>query len=260
MPASLGRRPVCRGIARRGNGTGAHFSVVLPPSYEDGRRYPVIYFLHGLPAAKSAFRDTSLVRGALDQLDRPTIAIVPQGARDGDSDPEYLDRGPTRNWEAALSHELPAYVDRHFRTIPNRRGRAVVGLSAGGYGAMLIGIHHLDTFSVIQSWSGYHRPTDPAGLRTLALGSPQANAHASAHAYVGTLRGSLRAKPTPIGFYIGTADARFRADNLRLHAELSPARVPHGFRFYPGGHEQSLWAGHSADWLGLALARLSEPA
>ena len=244
----------------RALGTTLHFSVVLPPSYDDGRRYPVIYFLHGLPAGKSAFRDTSLVRGALSQLDRPAIAIVPQGARDGDSDPEYLDRGPARNWETALSRELPAYVDSHFRTIPNRDGRAVVGVSAGGYGAMLIGIHHLDTFSVIQSWSGYHQPTDPAGLRTLDLGSPRANAHASAHSYVRTLRDSLRAKPTMLAFYVGKADARFRADNVRLHTELSAAGVPHLFRLYPGGHERSLWAGHAVEWLGLALERLSAPA
>ena len=236
------------------------FSVVLPPSYDDGRRYPVVYFLHGLPAGTSAFRDTSLVRGALDQLDRPAIAVVPQGARVGDSDPEYLDRGPARNWETAISRELPAYVDAHYRTIPNRGGRAVVGVSAGGYGAMLIGLHHLDAFSVIQSWSGYHRPTDPAGLRTLHLGSPNANAHASAHSYVRTLRKAFRTKPTLLGFYVGAADARFRADNVRLHAELSAAGVPHLFRLYPGGHDRSLWAGHAVEWLGIALARLSAPA
>ncbi len=236
-----------------------HFSVVLRATYGDGRRYPVVCFLHGLPAGESAFRDTSLVRGALARLDRPAIAIVPQGARAGDSDPEYLDRGPARNWETALSRELPAYVDSRFRTIPNRRGRAVVGVSAGGYGAMLIGIKHLDTFSVIQSWSGYHRPTDPAGLRTLDLGSPRANACASVHTYVRALRRSFTTRPTRLGFYVGKSDARFRADNVRLDAELSAARVPHLFRLYPGGHERSLWTGHSAAWLELALAGSATP-
>ena len=42
-----------------------------------------------------------------------------------------------------------------------------MGLSAGGYGAVILGIHHLDRFSVIESWSGYFHPTDPTG--TIAL-------------------------------------------------------------------------------------------
>src|SRR5919201_2860559 len=122
-------------------------AVYLPIGYgSDGKRYPVVYFLHGLPASPSAYRGASFVAGAL--RDR-AILVAPQGDRDGDSDPEYLDWGPGRNWETALAVELPAWVDSHFRTIASRRGRALVGLSAGGYGALLIGLHHLDEFAAI---------------------------------------------------------------------------------------------------------------
>lgn len=233
------------------------FAVSLPPGYEKGGRYPVVYFLHGLPASPSAFRDIGFVRRSLDEVARQAIVIAPQAARDGDSDPEYIDWGEGRNWETALARELPAYVDRHFRTIANRRGRALVGISAGGYGAMLIGLHHLGMFSVIESWSGYTTPTDPDGTHTLDLGSPAANARASAHALVRTLQASTAPRPTFLGFYVGSDDTRFREDNLRFDRELRAARVPHLFRLYPGGHTQALWSTHAAEWLDRGLAQLA---
>ena len=231
--------------------------VSLPSRYADGGRYPVVYFLHGLPASSTAFRNIGFLRRALDTVAPQAIIVAPQAAREGESDPEYLDWGEGRNWETALSRELPAYIDSHFRTIPNRRGRALIGLSAGGYGAMLIGLHHQDTFSVIQSWSGYYHPTDPDGTSALDLGSPAANARASAHTLIQTLAHPRRPHPSFLGFYVGSGDTRFRDENIQLDAELRAAGVPHRFNLYPGGHKQTLWSAHAAEWLGLALANLT---
>jgi S-formylglutathione hydrolase FrmB len=83
--------------------------------------------------------------------------------------------------------ELPAYVDGHYRTIANRAGRAIVGLSAGGYGAADIGLGHPSAFSVVESWSGYFEPTDPSGTQALDLGSVAANRAASVHARASAL-------------------------------------------------------------------------
>ena len=137
------------------------FEVYLPPGYAgSGKRYPAIYFLHGLPASPYTFRGMTAFEAALDKTGGRAILVLPQGARDGDSDPEYLDWGTGRNWETAIGKELPRYVDRHFRTIANRRGRALVGLSAGGYGAVLLALHHLGDYSVMESWSGYFHSTN----------------------------------------------------------------------------------------------------
>src|SRR5437879_9544974 len=115
------------------------FAVYLPPGYDTSTtRYPVVYFLHGLPASPYAYRGIGFVVTALEQEGLRALVVAPQGARDGDSDPEYLDWGSGRNWETALSTELPRYVDTHYRTIASRRARALVGLSAGGYGAVLL--------------------------------------------------------------------------------------------------------------------------
>ncbi len=236
------------------------FAVYLPADYgTSGKRYPVVYFLHGLPASPYAYRGIGFVGRALEQTGKEAIVVAPQGARDGDTDPEWLDWGPGRNWETAVAKELVAYVDAHYRTIATRGGRALVGVSAGGYGAVLLALHHLETFSVLESWSGYFHPTDPTGQSPLDIGSPQANAHASAHTFVPKLRRAFRQDPTFFAFYVGTSDARFRAENELLDRELSAARVPHVFELYPGSHEQSFWNAHAVTWLRLALDRLAAP-
>lgn len=234
-------------------------TIHLPPGYRAGgrERYPVIYFLHGLPASPVAYMHVGFLARTLDDLSSRAILVAPQGARDGDSDPEYLDWGPGRNWETAIATEVPSYVDRHFRTIANRRGRALVGLSAGGYGAVLLALHHLSDFSVVESWSGYQHPTNPAGTAPLDVGSTAANRRASAHTFVPQLQRAFKRRPTFFAFYVGKGDARFRAENERLHDELEAARVPHLFKLYPGAHEQRVWSAHARAWLALALKHLA---
>jgi len=234
--------------------------VYLPPDYaRTTARYPVIYYLHGLPATSTSYLDTEYLRAAMAGLGRDAIVVAVQGARDGDPDMEYLDSGPGENWETAVASEVPRVIDSRFRTIGGRRGRAIVGVSAGGYGAMLVGLHHLGTFSVIESWSGYFHPTDVTGTVGLDLGSPAKNAHASAHTFVSTLRQTFAREKTFLAFYVGSGDMRFRPENELLDRELTAAKVPHYFRVYPGAHVQSLWTQHASAWLGLALDHLAPP-
>lgn len=232
-----------------------HARVILPPGYDDDPhvRYPVVYFLHGLPATSATYRGNSWLIDALETAGR-AILVLPQGARDDDTDPEYLDWGEGRNWATYVSSELPRYVDAHFRTIPDRAGRAIVGLSAGGYGAAQIGFNNLSRYSVIESWSGYFHPTDPSGLHALHRG-PNANVHM----LIPSLAADLKRRPTFLAFYVGSRDTRFRAENVEFDHELTTAHVPHDFDVYPGGHTTRLWRAHAVRWLQLALAHLASP-
>ena len=228
-----------------------HARVILPASYDDvpRRRFPVIYFLHGLPADASAYRGNTWLGNAMQDVG-PAILVLPQGARDSDTDPEYLNWGTGRNWENYIAGELPRYIDAHFRTIPSREGRAIVGLSAGGYGATIVGLHHPGTFAAIESWSGYFHPTDPTGQQPLDRG-PLANAH--------NLLTRLRGRSTFFAFYVGRDDGRFLAENLQADRELANARVGHVFEVYAGAHETALWQAHAVGWLRLALLHLAPP-
>jgi enterochelin esterase-like enzyme len=237
-----------------------HLLVLLPPGYDDGQlRYPVVYFLHGLPASSQAYRGATFLKTALARLRRRAIVVAPQGAHDNDADPEYLDWGPGRDWETAVAKELPAYVDSHFRTIRERRARGLVGLSAGGYGAVSLALHHLEDFSVVESWSGYFHPTNRSGTARLPLGSAERDRRADVHQAVRTMRREFRRRPTYFGFYVGRQDTRFRDENVQLDRELTRAGVPHRFAVYPGAHASSVWSAHARGWLDAALNHMLAP-
>jgi enterochelin esterase-like enzyme len=248
-------RSVDEGFRSVALGGYVHARVILPSGYDDSptRRYPVVYFLHGLPGNSVSYKGNTWLEQAL-QAAGPAILVLPQGARDADSDPEYLDWGKGRNWATYVSTELVRHIDARFRTIPRRAGRAIIGLSAGGYGATILGLNHLDRFSVIESWSGYFHPTDPSGTKALARGPL-----AIAHRLVPALARRQRTQPTFFAFYVGRSDGRFEAENVQLARELHAAGAHYLFELYPGAHETSLWQAHAARWLGLALARLAKP-
>jgi S-formylglutathione hydrolase FrmB len=184
--------------------------------------------------------------------------IAPEASDEAETDPEYLDRGPGHKWETALTHELVTSVDTRLRTIPRRDGRAIVGLSAGGYGAMMLALHNSSLYAAVQSWSGYFHPTDPSGRIALDLGSRAANEHASAHSQIRNASRGLRG--LSIAFYIGSGDARFLKENRTLHQELLAVGIPHVFRVYPGGHTHVLWRAHARQWLGMVLSHVARAA
>jgi enterochelin esterase-like enzyme len=230
-----------------------HYLIHLPAGYEtSGLRYPVLYFLHGLPAGPESYRGVAWVADALDDTGRQAILVVPQGTRRKNGDPEYHDWGPGHNWATALGSELPAWIDAHYRTIDGREGRGIVGLSAGGYGAASLGLSRPRTYASVESWSGYFQPTDPTGTTALHLG-----AAASMHAQVTKLRTQFARWPTFLAFYVGRADPTFVPENRTFHAELAAAHVPHTFVTYAGGHSDALWRAHAEGWLAMALARLA---
>jgi enterochelin esterase-like enzyme len=230
--------------------------VYLPAGYSSARRYAVVYFLHGLPADPASYQQNAFVAGALASAGEKAIVVAPQGARDVDSDREYLDWNAAEDWPRAIARDLPACIDSRFHTIAGRDGRALVGLSAGGYGAMNIGLRNLDQFGAVQSWSGYFVATNPAGTRVLDLGSPQANAAATVPRGAG-LKSRLESLPAQIAFYVGLQDDRFLTMNRRYDASLRRAGIGHIFHTYPGGHSVTLWRSQATTWLSWALHYLA---
>lgn len=231
--------------------------VYLPPGYSThSKPYPVVYFLHGLPAGPSSYEGNGFVAPALQAAGERAIVVAPQGARSSNSDREYLDWSPAENWPQAISHDLTTCIAHRYHTIPGRLGRALIGLSAGGYGAFNIGVRNLQNFGAIESWSGYFAATDPAGDRVLNLGSTQANEDAAVPSGP-ALAGTVTKYPTLLAFYIGLQDSRFLTMNQQYAAALTASRVPHTFRSYPGGHSDALWRAQAPAWLKLALDYLS---
>lgn len=238
------------------------YSIYLPAGYaSSGKRYPVVYFLHGLPASPTSYRSIGQIVTAVEATGHQAIVVGVQGARAGDPDPEWLDRSAGRKWETATAKELVKVVDTRYRTLAERAGRVLIGISAGGYGAIQIALHNPTVYSAVESWSGYFHATNPQGTAALDLGTSDANERADVHKQISSVKRFLASsKQTYLAFYVGTNDARFRAENLEFYSELRRAGLSQiVFHLYPGGHDWALWTRHSVPWLSRALSVAADP-
>ncbi|WP_114780632.1 alpha/beta hydrolase [Botryobacter ruber] len=133
-------------------------TVYLPPGYNEGnKRYPVIYYLHGF-----AWNDSLLI--AQDHLDqlldkaiaagkiRETVVVMP--------DHHTLYRGSyftnsslTGNWADFTAREVVTFIDKNYRTIPDKNSRGLAGHSMGGYGALKLVMQYPDVFGAVYAMS-----------------------------------------------------------------------------------------------------------
>ena len=235
------------------------YAVWLPRGYTTypTRRYPVLYVLHGLPGGEYSYRSLLFLVPVLDRINAQAIVVFPQGARRGDSDDEYLDLGVGRDWASALTRELTVAIASRYRTFNTRDARGLIGISAGGYGATILGLHNLSRYRLIESWSGYFHATNPDGSAPMPLSARMAR-WGNAHALVSGLARRFSRYRTFLGFYTGNRDpyAGFVAENERFDKELRDAHIPHRFAVYPGGHDTGLWHAHATAWLRLAVGSL----
>jgi enterochelin esterase-like enzyme len=125
--------------------------VFLPPSYakEKSRRYPVVYALHGYSIGAEQWTHEihvpQTIEGAFAQGAKEMIVVLPD-SKTIHNGSMYSSSVTTGDFEKFIAHDLVAYIDVHYRTIPNRLSRGLVGHSMGGYGATRIGMKHSDVF------------------------------------------------------------------------------------------------------------------
>jgi S-formylglutathione hydrolase FrmB len=130
-------------------------SVYLPPDYDQANlRYPVIYYLHGFMGTDSIYPNMKLIldMAVSKKKIRPFILVIADQYTlfEGSF---YSNSSLTGNWSDFTSKELVAYMDKNFRTIPNRDSRGIGGHSMGGYGALKIGMLYPDVFSSVYALS-----------------------------------------------------------------------------------------------------------
>lgn len=137
--------------------------VYLPPGYEDsGETYPSVYCLTGFSGrGKMLLNDAAFTPNLAERMDnlinsgriKPMIAVMPDCfTYYGGS--QYINSAATGNYEDYLIDEIVPFVDENFRTVSSRDSRAVMGKSSGGYGALILGLRHADTFGLVCSTSG----------------------------------------------------------------------------------------------------------
>lgn len=234
--------------------------VYLPSGYAQHphRRYPVMYLLHGFPGRPLAFLQTvqmGVVDDSLTALRRgqPMILVLPFGSTGTFTDKEWVDGvGGGNGWATFVSRDVVRAIDARYRTIRSGRGRAIAGLSEGGYGAIDIALHHPQEFAVVESWSGYERPDK---IHSIFGPQLQLLARNDPGLLLPHVAPTLRSLHTYFWFYSGSADP-LRRQNIAFAHLLGRERVAHAFFEVRGGHNWALWRSEARSAYLTAAARL----
>lgn len=145
---------------------GVPVNVALPAGYDANgtATYPVVYLLHGYSENENTWIDQT---DAEDRAAADGVLVVTPG---GDPDGWYTDwRDGHRAWETFHFGTLIPYIDANYKTWGTRAGRAIAGLSMGGFGSMSYAARHPDLFVAAASFSGAVDITDKSPVAELAI-------------------------------------------------------------------------------------------
>jgi putative tributyrin esterase len=244
------------------------YNVILPVDYEASptTRYPVLYLLHGLTGNYTDWVSKTNVADYAAHF--PLIIVMPEGHNGWYTDSTTA---PADKYESYILLELIPDVQRRYRTLEDRSGRAIAGLSMGGYGAIKFGVKSPGTFIFAASMSGAVQATvwnennikDPGALRdsVIAAFGPPDSPTRKANDLMQLVR-DLPAEKIPAlpYFYLdcGTEDGLID-HNEQLAALLRERKIPHEFRELPGIHNWVLWDAQIREVLRLATQKLRMP-
>jgi putative tributyrin esterase len=253
------------------------YNIVLPTTYESGdKRYPVLYLLHGLSSNYTAWARMNVPKYAKGY---DLIVVMPDAGNSWYANWAESDESQKNAWEDAIIKDLIGHIDSTYRTIAKREGRAINGLSMGGYGGLMLGLKHPDLFCSIGSHSGAvafakgvgDRLRSGEALRTRNTPSDQPNPAIGIEGFNSqverTPKGKLFVKPEDADAYdpfklvltvpkdklphiyidCGTED-RLLKSNQDLVKVLMENKIPFTYAESPGAHNGPYWArevGHS---------------
>lgn len=247
------------------------YIAIFPASYEKETktRYPVLYLLHGLTGHYDNW--TSKSKLTEYALKHSFIIITPEG-----NDGWYTDSAtvPTEKYESYFIQELMPDVQKRYRTIEKREGRAVAGLSMGGYGSLKFGLKYPDMFAFAGSLSGafaaarwkekeldmtligkYVKPS-----LMLVYGKDDSTTRPANDVYklIKDLTPEQIAKLPYIYVSCGTEDGLI-VFNMEMASLLVEKKIPHEYRQLPGIHNWVYWDNQVQEVLKLTEKLLAAP-
>ena len=250
-------------------GKEAPYQIVLPFSYaqrgKEQALYPTLYLLHGLSGNYSNWLSKTKLADYAAQFQM--IVVTPEGG-----DGWYTDSAtvPADKYESYIMQELIPEIESRYRAVRGREGRAIAGLSMGGYGAIKFGVKYPDKFIFAASISGaldaarrtasnpghawdYLRPSI---MQTFGEAGSQTRADNDLYGLVRRLP-SKRLVSLPF-FYLdcGTEDG-FLMSNHELAGIFLELKIPHEYRHLPGQHNWAYWDSQLREVLRLAARKMS---
>lgn len=237
-------------IASSSMGKTINAAVVLPNSYAKGKtKYPVMYLLHG---AYGHFRDwlksTPNKMAVKDLADQYNIIIV---MPEGEKYSFYLDSPVNKEsqFETHIIKEVIPTVDATYRTINEKKGRVITGLSMGGHGALYLSTRHPELFAAAGSMSG---ALDMGGMlqrdsadQVKKLMEPVFGADSGKQELydansVLRMIDKIKANKMPLTIDIGVDDFLIES-NREFHNRMVYEKVPHEYTERPGAHTWEYW-------------------
>lgn len=251
-------RAECRSVDSRILGHEVAYCILLPPSYdaEKTRRYPVLYFLHGLGDNEQMFLHAggfNLVEDLWEQHQIGEFLIVTPAA--GSS--FYINsRDGAQRYEDFFLREFLPTIEKLYRTRAGRAFRGVGGISMGGYGALHLAFRHPELFGSVSA----HSAALIEKLPRITTAGPRSSARPQV---LGNVFGSPpdpqfwdRNNPLVLGRTAELAGLRIYFDcgseddygfddgAAALDKVLTSRRIPHEFHLYPGGHNWTYFGEH----------------
>lgn len=220
------------------------YRIYLPPNYAtSGKRYPVLYMLHGLSGSYDEWIDYKIFEITDDLINKgqikPLIIVLPSG--DQEYWVDHANGGP--QYGLYVAHDVVGHIDATYRTLANRENRAIGGHSMGGHGSLQIAFNYSSVFGTV----GAHSPT----LRT----KDQAPAYFGdeafyeAHDPVSLALSSSNLKSLRIWIDIGTLDTEWRPRVEELNQDLTNRGIPHEWHLWEGDHGGDYWTAHLPQYL-----------
>jgi S-formylglutathione hydrolase FrmB len=215
--------------------------VIKPDSYKKKKNiFPVVYLLHGYEGWYSNW--IIRVPQLKDYADQYNIMIV---CPDGGKSSWYFDSpvDTTMKYETYIGTEVPEYIDAHYRTIKDRKARAITGLSMGGHGALFLAFRHAETFGACGSMSGgvdlnYTRNKFDIIKR---IGDTIQYADNWKKYMVINVIENYPKDSLAIIFDCGIQDPLYFIANQKLHEKMLKLKIPHDYTERPGKHEWPYW-------------------
>lgn len=216
-------------------------SVVVPDAYKNSNNpYPVVYLLHGY---SGNYRDwVNLVPQLTSYVDQYKCIVV---CPDGGYSSWYWDSPIDENfkYETHIVSEVVPFIDSAYRTIHNRKGRAITGLSMGGHGGLYLGWRHSNIFGACGSMSGGVDINSSRSKFDIAKRIGDSSTYPTRWEDY-SVKGVVK-KPSefPLKIIVDCGTEDFFYDiNKALHQQLLQLKVKHEYIERPGGHTWQYWA------------------
>ncbi len=240
-----------------GQSIGKHTSMdVIVPNSGSGP-FPVLYLLHGLSDDCTRWRRQTSIERYVEDL--PLIVVMPDGGRSFYvNDP----RPGGRAYEDHIVKDVVGFVDRVFPTIAAARGRAVAGLSMGGYGAMMLALKHPDLFCAGAAHSGAflfaHEKRQWVQGKEDVTFLNQAVRPKDYDVFRLAAACKTRRRRPALRFDCGLDDWLL-ASNRAFHTHLDKLGLAHEYAEHPGGHSWDYWDIHIRETLAFVRKAMKKP-